>query len=354
MTLLLIYILLAVGVSFICSVAEAVLLSVTTAYTSLQEQEGKRSGIYLRKLKDDIDRPLSAILTLNTIAHTAGAAGAGAQATVVWGSSVLGVFSAVLTLLILVFSEIIPKTLGAHYWRQLAPLMAHVLHWMIVLLYPFVWLAQRITGSLTHGETLKGFSREEFAVMADLGEMEGELGDYESRILKNLLLLRELQVKDVMTPRPVVFSLPQEITVGEFYTKHEHEPFSRVPIYAENQDQVTGFVLRSDLLTAHARGEEARPLIAYRRELPALIPTISLLRAFEQMLTLHAHLMLVVDEYGGVEGLVSLEDIFESLLGLEIVDEADKTTDLRRLAKRFAKRRNRAMGLAPANNKQQR
>lgn len=345
MTLLIIYVAIALGVSFLCSVAEAVLLSVSTAYTSVLEKKGKRSGKLLRAMKQDVDRPLSAILTLNTIAHTAGAAGAGAQATVVYGSSALGIFSAILTLLILVFSEIIPKTLGAHYWRQLAPITAHALHWMIILLYPFVVMAQKLTGSLTHGPNIKGFNREEFAVMAEIGESEGQLEDRESRILRNLLRLRDMRAKDVMTPRPVVFSLPQRLTVQDFFTDHENEPFSRIPIYAETQDQVTGFVLRSDLISAQLRGEAINSLSEYRRELPALVGAISLLRVFEDMLEQHAHMMLVVDEYGGVEGLISQEDIFETLLGMEIVDEVDKTSDMQKLARRYGRRRERAMGL---------
>ncbi|MBN7796858.1 HlyC/CorC family transporter [Parahaliea mediterranea] len=345
MTLLILYVSLALGVSFLCSVAEAVLLSVTTAYTHLLEQEGKPAGARLRHLKQDIDRPLAAILTLNTIAHTVGAAGAGAQAAVVFGSGTLGIFSAVLTFLILVFSEIIPKTLGAFYWRTLAPPIAYMLQWMVVLLYPFVKMSAWLTRLISHRKPLRGLSREEFAVMAELGEMEGELEDHESRILRNLLALRDMRVKDVMTPRPVVFSLPEDLTVGAYVDDYEREPFSRIPVYGENQDQVTGFVLRSDLVSAHGRGETLQPLGHYRRELPALVAAIDLLRAFEVMLEQSAHMMLVVDEYGGVDGVITLEDIFETLLGKEIVDEVDRTVDLQRLAKRLAKRRARAMGL---------
>lgn len=346
MTLLLIYVGIALGVSFLCSVAEAVLLSVTTAYTSLLEQEGRPSGKLLRELKHDINRPLSAILTLNTIAHTAGATGAGAQAAVVFGSSLLGVFSAVLTFLILVFSEIIPKTLGATYWRQMAPVTAHALRWMILLLYPFVVMSGWLTSKISHRRTLRGLSREEFAVMAEIGETEGELADHESRILRNLLELRNLKVKDIMTPRPVMFTLQQDLRVAEYFSDHGGEPFSRIPLYGENQDQVTGFVLRSDLFTAKGGGETYQPLSHYRRPLPALVGAIDLLRALEVMLERGAHMMLVVDEYGGVDGLVTMEDVFESLLGIEIVDEMDRTVDMQRLARRIARKRRDFMGLA--------
>ncbi|WP_116364667.1 CNNM domain-containing protein [Parahaliea mediterranea] len=345
MTLLIIYVGLALGVSFLCSVAEAVLLSVTTAYTHLLEQEGRPAGKRLRHLKQDIDRPLSAILTLNTIAHTVGAAGAGAQAAVVFGNHMLGVFSAVLTFLILVFSEIIPKTLGAFYWRQLAPSISVMLQWMIVLLYPLVKMSNWLTRLISKRKPLRGLSREEFAVMAELGEIEGQLEDHESRILRNLLLLRETRVRDVMTPRPVVFSLPQDLSVADYIADHADNPFSRIPVYAANQDQVTGFVLRSDLILAQGRGEGAQPLSHYRREIPALVAAIDLLRAFEVMLDQSTHIMLVVDEYGGVDGLLTQEDIFETLLGLEIVDEMDRTVDLQQLARRLAARRAKAMGL---------
>ncbi len=348
MTLLILYVCLALGVSFICSVAEAVLLSVTTAYTRLLEQDGRKAGERLRLLKQDVDRPLSAILTLNTIAHTVGAAGAGAQAAVVFGSNMLGVFSAVLTFLILVFSEIIPKTLGAFYWRQLAPAISFLLEWMIILLYPFVAMSNWITRLISHRKPLKGLSREEFSVMAELGEMEGELEDHESRILRNLLALRDTRVKDVMTPRPVLFSLPEELTVGEYSRDHGDEPFSRIPVYGQNQDQVLGFVLRSDLISAQGRGETQQMLKQYRRELPALVGAIDLLRAFEVMLEQGTHIMLVVDEYGGVDGVITLEDVFETLLGTEIVDEKDRTADLQRLARRLGKRRTRAMGIEDA------
>ncbi|MFV0276713.1 MAG: CNNM domain-containing protein [Parahaliea sp.] len=345
MTLLLIYIGLALCVSFLCSVAEAVLLSVTMPYIRLLEQQRRAAGTRLRKLKLDVDRPLSAILTLNTVAHTVGAAGAGAQATMVFGSHSLGLFSAVLTFLILVFSEIIPKTLGALYWRQLAPFMAVVLRWMIIILYPLVQMSNWLTRLISRHKPLHGMSREEFAVMAELGEAEGQLAGHESRILRNLLLLRETRVRDVMTPRPVMFSLPQDLTVAHYVSGHQDKPFSRIPIYSGNQDQVTGFVLRSDLISAQARGETARSLLHFRRELPALVGAIDLLRAVEVMLEQSTHMMLVVDEYGGVDGIITQEDIFETLLGTEIVDEMDRTVDLQLLARRLARRRARALGL---------
>ena len=351
MTLLFVFVAVALVFSFLCSIAEAVLLSVTTAHITLLEQEGRRSGALLRKLKSDINKPLAAILTLNTIAHTVGAAGAGAQAATVFGNTYVGVTSAVLTLLILVFSEIIPKTLGATYWRSLASLTAHGLKFLVWILYPFVVLSELLTRGLSRGHELEGFSREEFAAMADLGQQEGQLEERESRILKNMFLLHETRVSDVMTPRPVVFSLPESLTVSEYFASHYDSRFSRIPVYAEDREQLTGFVLKDDLLLAQARSNTENALQTYRRELPALLDSTPLSDAFEDILHRRAHIMMIVDEYGGMEGIITLEDILETLLGLEIIDESDKTADMQQHARRMWKKRAQAMGITlPKDN----
>ncbi len=345
MTLLISYVLFALVISFLCSIAEAVILSVTPAYVALLEKQERSAGTILRKLKQDINRPLAAILTLNTIAHTVGAAGAGAQASVVFGSAYLGIASAILTFLILVFSEIIPKTLGAHYWRQLAPATAHGLRFLVWLLWPFVKLSEFITGGMTHDTGLTGFSRQEFAVMADLSAEEGELGQQESEVVKNLLDLRQRPVHEAMTPRTVVFSLPDSTTVEEFFHRYEQKPFSRIPIFHEDHDHVTGFVLRSDLLLAQARGNNLNKLENYRRDMPSLPETITLARAFNELHREQSHMALVVDEYGDMQGLLTLEDVMETLLGLEIVDESDDTVDMQDLARRKWRKRARDMGV---------
>ena len=345
MFLLITYVLIALVFSFLCSIAEAVILSVTPAYMALQEQEGEASAKLLKVLKADVNKPLAAILTLNTIAHTMGAAGAGAQAAIVFGSAYLGVTSAVLTLLILVFSEIIPKTLGAHYWRQLAPVTAYSLRALIWVLYPFVVLAEKLTGGMVESTTLTGFSRGEFAAMADVSAEEGVLAERESEILKNLLQLRITRVQDVMTPRTVLFSLPGTTTVDGFFQEHEDNPFSRIPIYPEDPDKVNGFVLRGDLLLALASGESDNELLNYRRDMLVLPETISLANAFNQVMTEDAHIALVVDEYGDLQGILTLEDILETLLGLEIVDEEDATVDMRELARKKWKKRAEKMGV---------
>lgn len=267
MTLLIIYIAIALIFSFLCSIAEAVLLSVTTPYIALQEKAGHHSAGILKALKEDINRPLAAILTLNTIAHTIGAAGAGAQAAFVFGNNYVGIISAVLTLLILIFSEIIPKTLGATYWTRLAPATAYGLKYLTLLLHPFVLLSAKITRNITQEQTLTGFSRDEFVVMAELSEKAGQLAQQESKILKNLLRLRNTTIKDVMTPRSVVFCLPETLKVEEFFHKHDRSRFSRIPVYLGEPEHVTGFVLKDDVLLAQARGNTDNPLSYYRRDL---------------------------------------------------------------------------------------
>lgn len=355
MLLLIIYISTALGFSFLCSIAEAVMLSANLPYIVALEKEGKKSGKILRGLKKDINEPLAAILTLNTIAHTVGAAGAGAQAALVFGNQYVGLISAVLTLLILIFSEIIPKTLGAHYWRALAPITAYSLKGLIIILYPFVWMAKGLTKNLTEEPTLNGFSREEFSAIADLGEQEGQLESREKHIMSNLFKLGELPVTSIMTPRPVIFALPEHLTVETFTNEHEHEPFSRILLYKDNPDQVTGFALRSDLLLAHAQGHSAQPLRRHKRDLTAISSRISVLRAFNELLSSDTHILLVVNEYGVIEGLITQEDIFETLLGIEITDEADRTTDMQKLARRFGRLKARALGMKAedksANNK---
>jgi CBS domain containing-hemolysin-like protein len=345
MLLLVVYIAIALGFSFICSIAEAVILSVTHPYISVLEQEGHSSARLLRRLKHNINDPLAAILTLNTTAHTIGAAGAGAQAAVVFGNAYLGVVSAVLTLMILIFSEIIPKTIGAVYWRQLAPLTAYLLKFLIWILYPFIKMSAVLTTLLSHGHEHGRFRQDEFTAMAQAGVEEGKLRERESVILHNLFQLREARVSDVMTPRLVVFSLDESLTVADYFENFSGSRFSRIPVYQGERDHVTGFVLRSDLLLAQARGNSGKPLSVYRRGLDAVPDTSSLQNAFEILLEERSHILLIVDEYGGMEGILTLEDVLETLIGIEIVDEMDKVEDMRKLARKLWRKRARAMGL---------
>lgn len=331
--LLIFYALLALGVSFLCSIAEAVLLSVTPSFVAFLEQENKTAGRLMARLKRNIDRPLAAILSLNTIAHTAGAAGVGAEAARVFGSKSVGIVSAVLTLLILVLSEIIPKTIGSVYWRKLAPLTACGVHVLTVALFPLVILSEQITRLIAPEGKAKSFSREEFGALATLGAEEGHLAKKEYRILGNLLRFRSYKVHEVMTPRTVVFALKETTTVGEVFRKYTNIPFSRIPLYGETLDDAGGFVLKNDIMLQKAEGRTDTPLHELKRPLKAIPETASLFNAFEFLLDNREHIALVVDEYGGLEGIVSLEDLVETLFGLEIVDEADVTVDMRELAK---------------------
>lgn len=338
MLLLTIYVLIALVFSFLCSIAEAVLLSITPAHIALLEKKKHPAAKLLRALKDDINKPLAAILTLNTIAHTVGAAGAGAQAQAVFGNEVITIASAVLTLLILVFSEIIPKTLGAHYWKALAPIVAYLLKGLIVLMYPFIKMSEFITRGISEGPRMTGFSREEFAAMAEVSAIEGQIEKQESAILKNLLRINNTRVQKIITPRTVIFSVPETNTIAEFFNEHGDIKFSRIPIYSgDDSEAITGFVLRSDLLLAHAKGENDAPLKNYSRQIQAIPETTTVDAALQNFISTNTHIMLVVDEYGGIEGLLSLEDLLETLLGLEIVDEGDKTEDMQELALRRAK-----------------
>ncbi|GAL37185.1 CBS-domain containing protein [Vibrio maritimus] len=331
MFLLTVYITVAIGVSFICSVLEAVLLSITPSYLAQLRQKGHPAAEKLTKLKAELDRPLASILTLNTIAHTIGAASAGAQAAKVFGSQWLGVFSAVLTLGILVLSEIVPKTIGATYWRQLAPVSATILRWMVWALTPFVWFSEQITKRLARGhETPK--MRDELSAMAMLAKESGEFAEGESNILNNILNIQDIPVTQVMTPRPVVFRVPAEMTINEFLTEHKETPFSRPLVYSQQKDNILGFVHRLELFKLQQQGSGEKQLGSVMRPIQVLFNTIMLPKAFEQMMAARLQIAMIVDEYGTIQGIITLEDIFEHLLGQEIVDEADKTTDMQELA----------------------
>ncbi|MEP0546448.1 MAG: hemolysin family protein [Rhodothermales bacterium] len=343
MTLLVLYVLLAVGVSFLCSIMEAVLLSITPSFVAALEAGGSTTGARLRALKEDIDRPLAAILTLNTFAHTLGAAGAGVQAEKVFGSAALGVFSAVLTLIILILSEIIPKTLGAAYWRRLAGPVATLLKPMIWVLFPLVWLSQQLTRLLARGGKENQVSRAEFAALATIGAEEGVFNPRESKILQSLLRFNELTARDVMTPRTVMVAFHADTPVREVAERELR--FSRLPVYEENRDHVTGYLLRGDVLRAMAENRADTPVSKIQRDVLTVPESLPLPRLFERLLERQEHIALVVDEYGGTAGLATMEDVVETLLGMEIVDEADTVHDMQVLARERWEERARGLGL---------
>ena len=351
MVLLTIYVLIALGFSFLCSIAEAVILSISPAYISSLKHKQKPSGTQLEKLTSNINQPLAAILTLNTIAHTMGAAGAGAQAAAVFGEAYLGVISAVLTLLILVFSEIIPKTLGATFWRQLAPATAYFLKYLILILYPFVKMSEWLTRGFKEESPLRGLNRTELQLMAKLSAEEGQLAKQEVAFVQNVLNLHSLQVKQAVTHRTRIFSVDETTTVEGFFQKHSSIEYSRIPVYEDNDsEKITGYVMRSDLLIDQARGNGEKTLREYVKPLVTLLDTMPLSATFNYFIENHVHMLLVVDEYGGIEGILTLEDLLEKLLGVDIIDEKDNTVSMKRLARIVSKRQEKLLAEAHAND----
>lgn len=344
MILLLIYVAIALGVSFLCSVLEAVLLSVTPSYIAAEEERGRRNGHLWSTYRTDIDRPLAGILSLNTIAHTVGAAGAGAQATAVFGEAYFGVISALLTLLILVVSEIIPKTLGALFWRQLAPACALILQFVMWSMYPLVLMAQGITRLLSRGAGSQSISREEFVALAEVAVREGILDQDESSAVASLIRFRSLQVRDVMTPRLVIFSLEESAIVSEVVDGNDVIPFSRIPVYAEESDKITGFIRKDELMLAMARTPNA-PLSSLRRELFVVPESLAASELLKKLTEMRLQIALVVNEYGGVMGVVTMEDLVETMLGMEIVDETDTAVDMQVLARELWAKRARRLGV---------
>lgn len=348
MTLLIAFLLLALGVSFFCSIAEAVLLSVRPSYVAALERKKKRGGKTLAKLRRNLDRPLAAILTANTIAHTVGAAGVGAQTTVVFGNEYLGVASAVLTFLVLVFSEIIPKTLGATYWQSLAPTMGTLILWLTRALFPVVILSEKLTRLLSRSKKgVRTFSRDEMQAMAEIGAKEGSIDTREHRVISNLMKLNRLSVRDIMTPRPVIFSASGQMTVQEYFAAHADKPFSRIPVYDGDANAINGYVLKTDLLFAQAKDDFDARLKDFEREFLVLPDRLFASDVFDRLMHEKSHIALVVDEYGTVQGLVTLEDVVETLIGLEITDELDEVEDMQALARQGWRDRMQAIGVDP-------
>jgi len=344
-SLLFAYLALALGVSFLCSIAESVLLSIRPSYVVLLERRRPQLGRALKQLKDNIDRPLAAILSLNTIAHTVGAAGVGAQAAKVFGDAWVGVASAVLTLLILVLSEIIPKTLGAVYWTQLTPAVVTFLRGLIKALLPLVWMSEQITKRLADRREQRSITRGEIAAVAELVGREGVMAEQHAKILRNLVRFDSLDMRSVMTPRTVMLALPETMTVGEFFDRHADVPFSRIPVFVTGPDDITGYVLKADPLIRHGRGEREVPLAELKRPLASVSEEQAVSAVFERMIEQRDHIAVALDRHGQTQGLVTLEDVLETLIGLDIVDEVDRIEDMRNLARQQWLRRARTLGL---------
>ena len=357
MALLIIFFALSIIFSFLCSIWEAVLLSVTPSYVNSQREEGSFTGIKLVEFTEDIDKPLSAILTLNTIAHTVGAIGVGAQAAKVFdtqsGFTLLGfqigwesMVAAVMTLAILVFSEIIPKTMGANNWRQLAPFAVRSIDILMIALGPFVWLSQGITKRLKTDKNKSVYSRADFTAMTNVAEESGALEVNESTIIKNLLRLEEVSVNDVMTPRTVMVTANEDMIARNFYkNKTSNLRFSRIPVYEKTEDHITGYVLKDEILVRLVESDEELPLKELRRDIMHVKPDLPIPQLFDLLTQNREQIAIVLDDYGSLVGLVTMEDVVETLLGLEIVDEMDAVADLQQLARQRWQERAKKIGL---------
>ncbi len=332
MGLILLYFLGALSLSFLCSVLEAVLLSTPMSYISMRENQGSKTATLMKQYKNNVDRPVGAILSLNTIAHTIGSAGVGAESIKIFGEQYFGLISAILTLLILVLSEIIPKTIGASYWRSLAMPSTRIIRVLILITYPLVLLSELITKVFTPRGNQASMSREEVSAMVDVATTEGIFRESESKLIKSCIALSGVKARQIMTPSIVVESACQDLTVKDFQAKQSWS-FSRIPVYAGDKDYITGYVLKDAVLKLlsedqfHVKlSDLKRPILTFREE-------ESVFQIWEKMLEKREHISVIIDEYGGLRGLVTMEDIIETMTGVEIVDADDVAVDMQALAK---------------------
>ena len=339
---IIIFLILALGVSFICSLLEAIILSVTWSHIEILSKDDNRSGKRLKELKEDIDVPLAAILTLNTISHTIGAAGVGSEFNKL-GNEWFTVASIILTILILVFSEIIPKTLGANYWKKLAPSSAYLLDAMIWITWPIVVVLNSFSRRISEGnEDQKEMTREEMIAVAEIGETQGALEKQETQVIKNLLTLDKILAEDVMTPSTVMMTFHKSDTIEKVIQENSPIPFSRIPIVDNDLDDIIGVVYRSKILEMSSEGNSEVKMDDIAAKLSTVSPEASVATLLEEFLKKREHVFLVVDEYGTTQGIITLEDAVETLLGAEIVDESDSVEDMRQLARElWEKRRKR-------------
>lgn len=338
---LLLYLCLALGVSFLCSVLEATLMSTTLSYLTMLEQEGNKAAVRMLGYKNAPEKPLAAILSLNTIANTVGAAGVGQQATAVFGSQWFGVVSAVVTLLILIVSEIIPKTIGTTYWKQLTRFASGTIRVLMIVMYPMVLLIHAISRLFPQGEEAS-VSREEVVALASVGEEEGVIDQDEKKIIRNVIRLDDVKAKDVMTPRVVAAVAPESMTLHEYYEDETFEHFSRIPVYADSPEYITGYIMRDDALENLADDHFDRKLGDIKRSLPQFPETMSVGDIFDRMLHDKSQIAIAIDEYGCFRGILTLEDVIETIFGLEIVDENDEFADMQQYAReRWVQRQKR-------------
>ena len=332
MGLILLYFLGALSLSFLCSVLEAVLLSTPMSYISRRENQGSKPATLMKQYKNNVDRPVGAILSLNTIAHTIGSAGVGAESIKIFGEQYFGLISAILTLLILVLSEIIPKTIGASYWRSLALPSTRIIRVLILITYPLVLLSELITKVFTPRGNQASMSREEVSAMVDVGTTEGIFRESESKLIKSCIALSGVKARQIMTPSIVVESACQDLTVKDFQAKQSWS-FSRIPVYAGDKDYITGYVLKDAVLKLLSEDQFHVKLFDLKRPILTFREEESVFQIWEKMLEKREHISVIIDEYGGLRGLVTMEDIIETMTGVEIVDEDDVAVDMQALAK---------------------
>lgn len=333
----------AVIISFLCSVLESVLMSTSLSFITMREDEGYKGAVLFKKYKLDNTRAIAAILSLNTIANTIGAAGVGRQATLIFGSYWFGLISAATTILILFFGEIIPKTIGTGSWRRLMDFTAYTIQVLIIVLYPIVISVQWFTSIITHkDEDEISVSREEVAAMADMGEDEGVIDEDENKIIQNVIKLGDVKAYDVMTPRVVAATAPEKMTLKQFYRSEEYSHFSRIPVYAEEEDFITGYILRNEALEELTEDHFSKTLGDIKRDIPLYSEEMSVADIWDSLLRHKEQIAGIIDEYGSFQGIITLEDIIETIFGLEIIDESDEVTDMQQYARdRWQKRQGR-------------
>lgn len=338
MEALLIFLFGAMAISFLCSVLEATLMSTPLSYIVLREDEGCKPATLMKKYKQESSRPIAAILALNTIANTIGAAGVGRQATLVFGSEWFGVVSAVTTILILIFSEIIPKTIGTSHWKSLMGFAARTIKLLVIILFPIVVCVEWLQKLITPNDPDTSVSREEVGAMADVAEESGELDEDENEIIQNIISIDEITADEVMTPRVVAATAPESMTIKEFYHDRRFLHHSRIPVYDGNDEYITGYILRVEALQMMAEDKFDVTLGELRRDIECFQEETTIDEIWDAMLSRQEQIAVIINEYGSFQGILTMEDVIETILGDEIVDERDDVADMQQLAReRWAK-----------------
>lgn len=333
---------LTVGISFICSILEAVLMSTPLSFITMKEKEDYRPAVLFKKYKTDIDRPIAAILAMNTIANTFGASLVGVLSARAFGSSFVGWMSAITTLLILVCSEIIPKTIGTTRYKKLMGFTTAGIRFLLVIMYPLVLLIQFVSRRINTDSDETSVSREEVSAMANVGEEEGVIDKDENKVIQNIMRLDAVKAYEAMTPRVVCSVAPESMTLRKYFANDDFEHHSRIPVYAESPEYITGYILRDDALEDLADDKFNKTLRDIKREISYFNEETPLDVIWEKLLKSKEQIALIIDEYGCFQGILTLEDIIETIFGLEIMDEMDEVSDMQQFAKdRWQKRQKR-------------